>query len=147
MVQAVNITQATPKAVQIWGYTAPCTVRDIAASVNTIAAGLTGAGHEIHIMSGTHGYCGDMAGAVATREQKFAVEDRALANPKTKDGKPVALVVHDFNTGGLGPDPVTKALSKLNGDMRGIVGSRDASLVTFLLAYCCSAGKEPAPKR
>lgn len=140
MTTPVNITSATPKAVQIWGFPAPCTVRDVAAAINVIAAGLSGAGHEIHIMSGTHGYCSGQVGAVATREQKFAAEDRALANPKTKDGKPVALVVHDFNTGGLGPDPVTQAMSKLNGDMRGIVGSRDASLVTFLLAYCCSSG-------
>lgn len=141
MATLVNLTSATPKAVQIWGFHDPCNVHDVAAAVDTIAAGLTGAGHEIHIMSGTHGYCGDMAGAVATREQKFANEDRSLAHPKTKDGKAVTLVVHDFNTGGLGPDPVTKALSKLNGDMRNIVGNRDASLVTFLLAYCCSAGK------
>ena len=140
MATLVNITSATPKAVQIWGFHDPCSVRDVAAALNTIAAGLSGPGHEIHIMSGTHGYCSGQVGAVATREQKFAAEDRALANPKTKDGKAVTLVVHDFNTGGLGPDPVTKAMSNLNGDMRNIVGTRDASLVTFLLAYCCSAG-------
>jgi hypothetical protein len=141
MATLVNLTSSTPKAVQIWGFHDPCSVRDVAAAIDKIAAGLNGPGHEIHIMSGTHGYCGNGAGAVATREQKFAAEDRSLAHPKTKDGQAVTLVVHDFNTGGMDIDPVTKALAKLNTDMRGIVGSRDASLVTFLLAYCCSAGK------
>lgn len=136
----VNITAATPKAVQVWGFHDPCNVRDVAAAVNTMAAGLKGPGHEIHIMSGRHGYCSGPVGAVATREQRFAAEDRSLANPKTSDGQAVTLVVHDFNNVGLGPDPVTQALSKLNGDMRAIVGSRSAELVTFLLAYCCSAG-------
>jgi len=140
MATLVNLTSSTPKAVQIWGFYDPCTVRDVAAATNTIAAGMSGAGHEIHIMSGTHGYCSGKVGAVATREEKFANEDRALASPKTKDGQSVTLVVHDFNTGGLGPDPVTQAMAKLNGDMRNIVGNHDASLVTFLLAYCCSAG-------
>lgn len=141
MASLVNLTSKTPAAVQIWGFHDPCNVRDVAAAVDTIAAGLSGPGHEIHIMSGTHGYCGQGAGAVATREQKFADEDRALAHPKTRDGQSVALVVHDFNTGGMDVDPVTSALAKLNTDMRGIVGGRDASLVTFLLAYCCSAGQ------
>jgi hypothetical protein len=140
MATLVNLTSATPAAVQIWGFHDPCSVRDVAAAVEKIAAALTGAGHEIHIMSGTHGYCSGKVGAVATREEKFAAEDRGLAHPKTRDGQTVTLVVHDFNTGGLGPDPVTKAMSKLNGDMRNIVGNRSASLVTFLLAYCCSAG-------
>lgn len=140
MATLVNITSATPQAVQVWGFHDPCNVRDVAAAINTIAAGLKGAGHEIHIMSGTHGYCAGQVGAVATREQRFATEDRSLANPKTSDGQTVLLQVHDFNTGGLGPDPVTQAMSRLNGDMRTIVGSRPANLVTFLLAYCCSAG-------
>lgn len=140
MATLVNITSSTPKAVQIWGFHDPCSVKDVAAAVETIAKGLTGAGHEIHIMSGTHGYCSGQVGAVATRDQRFANEDRSLANPKTSDKQTVTLVVHDFNTGGLGPDPVTQAMSRLNGDMRTIVGNRDASLVTFLLAYCCSAG-------
>lgn len=140
MATLVDITSATPNAVKIWGFHDPCSVRDVAAALKTIAAGLSGKGHEIHIMSGTHGYCRGKVGAVATREEKFANEDRALADPKTRDGQGVTLVVHDFNNGGLGPDPVTQAMSKLNGDMRNIVGTRDASLVTFLLAYCCSAG-------
>jgi hypothetical protein len=141
MATLVNITSTTPQAVQVWGFHDPCTVRDVAAAVNTIAAGLKGAGHEIHIMSGTHGYCAGQVGAVATRDQRFAAEDRSLANPKTSDGQTVQLQVHDFNTSGLSnPDPVTQAMSRLNGDMRTIVGSRSASLVTFLLAYCCSAG-------
>lgn len=142
MATLVNITSSTPKAVQIWGFHDPCTVKDVAAATKTIAAGLTGAGHEIHIMSGTHGHCSGKVGAVATREEKFANEDRALADPKTKDGKTVTLVVHDFNTGNLAkdPDPATQMMARLNGTMRDIVGNRDASAVSFLLAYCCSAG-------
>lgn len=140
MATLVNITQGTPKAVQIWGFHDPCSVRDVAAALNTIAAGLSGDGHTIHIMSGTHGYCSGQVGAVATRDQRFAQEDRALASPKTKDNKPVALAVHDFNTGALAaPDYVTAAMSKLNTDMRTIVGSTPGT-ATFLLAYCCSAG-------
>lgn len=136
----VNITAATPNAVQIWGFHDPCSVRDVAKALETIAAQLRGEGHTIHIMSGTHGYCRGQVGAVATREEKFANEDRALAKPKTADGKTVQLDVHDFNTAGLsGPDPVTAAMSKLNTEMRASV-TGDGSKDTFLLAYCCSAG-------
>jgi len=137
----VNITAATPKAVQIWGFHDPCTVRDVAAALTTIGAGLSGDGHTIHVMSGTHGYCSGQIGAVATREQKFAAEDRALASPKTKDQKSVAVEVHDFNTGGLGdaPDRVTAAMSKLNTELRDIV-NKGGDKATFILAYCCSAG-------
>lgn len=144
MATLVNITKDTPNAVQIWGFHDPCSVTDVAAALNTIAAGLSGDGHTIHIMSGTHGYCAGQVGAVATRDQRFAAEDQALASPKTTDGKPVAVAVHDFvhdfNTAKLpAPDYVTAALAKLNGDMRAIV-QRDAGTATFLLAYCCSAG-------
>lgn len=140
MATLVNITQKTPEAVQIWGFHDPCSVKDVAAALNTIAAELSGDGHTIHIMSGTHGYCRGQVGAVATREQKFAQEDRGLASPKTKDNKAVALAVHDFNTGALpAPDYVTAAMAKLNADMRTIVGN-SAGTATFLLAYCCSAG-------
>ncbi|KUZ44047.1 hypothetical protein WS98_01570 [Burkholderia territorii] len=140
MATLVNITKDTPNAVQIWGFHGPCNVRDVAAALNIIASGLSGDGHTIHIMSGTHGYCGGQVGAVATREQRFAAEDRALASPKTKDNKPVALAVHDFNTAKLpAPDYVTAAMAKLNGDMRAIVQG-DPGTATFLLAYCCSAG-------
>lgn len=136
----VNITANTPNAVQIWGFHGSCSVRDVAKALNTIAAGLSGSNHTINIMSGTHGYCSGQVGAVATREQKFAAEDRALATPKSKDGKVVKLAVHDFNTSDLsGPDPVTAAMSRLNTKMRSIVESA-AGTHTFLLAYCCSAG-------
>ena len=136
----VNITANTPNAVQIWGFHDPCDVDDVAQAITTIAASLTGTGHTIHIMSGTHGYCNGQVGAVATREQKFAEEDRGHVHPTTKDGKPVNLVVHDFNTADLpGVDKVTSAMAKLNGDMRTLVGNTPGTS-TFLLAYCCSAG-------
>jgi hypothetical protein len=142
MPRLVNITSSTPKAVQIWGFHGPCSVRDVASALNTIGAGLNGSDITIHIMSGTHGYCSGKVGAVATREEKFANEDRNLASPKTKDGKAVKLQVHDFNNGALSaPDPVTAAMAKLNQDMRSIVGS-NAGTNIFLLAYCCSAGTE-----
>ncbi|MFQ4140200.1 hypothetical protein PGN35_028195 [Nodosilinea sp. PGN35] len=137
----VNITSGTPNAVQIWGFHDPITVRDVAKAVNTIAAELSGDGQEIHIMSGTHGYCTGQVGAVATREEKFADEDRGLVDPHTKDGKLVKLIVHDFNTETLisAPDPVTEAMSKLNTDMRNAALSNPGKVI-FLLAYCCSAG-------
>ncbi|WP_422359208.1 hypothetical protein [Reichenbachiella sp.] len=142
MPKLVNITKDTPKAVQIWGFHGPCSVKDVAAALNTIGAELSGSDHVIHIMSGTHGYCSGQVGAVATREEKFANEDRSLASPTTKDNKKVALEVHDFNTDKLSaPDYVTAAMSKLNKDMRSIVNSSDKT-ATFLLAYCCSAGTE-----
>ena len=140
MATLVNIMAKTPTAVQIWGFHDPCNVRDVAAALNTIASSLSGDGHTIHVMSGTHGYCSGQVGAVATREQKFAAEDRALASPKTKDQKPVAIAVHDFNNAKLpAPDPVSAALAKLNTDMHAIVGNTPGT-ATFLLAYCCSAG-------
>ena len=144
MAKLVNITAQTPNAVQIWGFHDPCTVRDIANALVTIGAGLTGANNTIHIMSGTHGYCSGQVGAVATREQKFAAEDRSLSAPKTKDGKPIKVDVHDFNNGALnqpGVDIVTAAMAKLNQDIRSIVSANPGNNV-FILAYCCSAGTE-----
>lgn len=138
----VNITSNTPRAVQIWGFHGPCNVNDVAQAITTIAASLMGPGHTIHIMSGTHGYCNGKVGAVATREQKFAAEDREHIHPTTKDNKPVTLAVHDFNTSNLpGVDKVTSAMAKLNGDMRTLVGNTPGTS-TFLLAYCCSAGTQ-----
>lgn len=140
MATLVNITLKTPNAVQIWGFHDPCTVQDVAKALNTIAAGLSGPDHTIHVMSGTHGYCHNQVGAVATREQRFAEEDRKLASPKTEDNKTVAVQVHDFNTDKLpAPDYVTAAMAKLNQDMRNIV-QKSTGTDTFLLAYCCSAG-------
>jgi hypothetical protein len=140
MATLVNITSKTPTAVQIWGFHDPCTVKDVAAALNKIASGLSGDNNTIHVMSGTHGYCSGKVGAVASREQKFAKEDRALATPKTKDNKTVAIDVQDFNTGKLpAPDYVTAAMAKLNTDMRNIVTTQPGKH-TFLLAYCCSAG-------
>ncbi len=139
MATLVNITRNTPKAVQIWGFHGPCTVRDVAAALQTISAGLTGADHTLHVMSGTHGWCSGKVGAVATREEKFAAEDRALVAPRTQDGKAVAVDVQDFNTAHLAaPDFTTAAMAKLNGDMRRLAAGPGTH--TFLLAYCCSAG-------
>lgn len=140
MPELVNITANTPKATQIWGFHGPCTVNDVANAVKTISSGLSGPNNTIHIMSGTHGYCSGKIGAVATREQKFAEEDRQLAEGKTSDGKPVQLDVRDFNTGNLSaPDVVTGAMTNLNSEIRSIVGNNTGNNV-FILAYCCSAG-------
>ncbi|MCP3712681.1 hypothetical protein M3I54_38205 [Paraburkholderia sp. CNPSo 3274] len=139
MTTLVNITSSTPDAVQIWGFHDICDVSDVAAALNEIAAGLSGDANTIHVMSGTHGYCGGQVGAVATREQKFAEEDRALAHPKTKDNKAVAVVVHDFNTGKLPtPDYVSAAMAKLNTDIRSIVktDTREACFPPRLLLQC-----------
>jgi hypothetical protein len=136
----VNITEKTPTAVQIWGFHGPCNVNDVAAALVKIGAGLSGDKNTIDVMSGTHGYCSGKIGAVATREEKFADEDRRLSAPKTKDKKTVAVVVHDFNTNKLpAPDYVTAAMAKLNTDIRKIV-TTGSGTHTFLLAYCCSAG-------
>ncbi len=144
MSKLVNITSQTPKAIQIWGFYGACTVNDVAAALTTIASTLNGDNHKIHIMSGTHGYCNGRIGAVATREQKFADQDRKLASPKTQDRKPVDVVVHDFNNGKLSdPDPVTAAMAKLNQDIRSFV-TDTSNAHTFLLAYCCSAGVDKA---
>ena len=140
MATLVNITENTPKAVQIWGFHDPCNVKDVAKALNTIAGKLSGSEHTIHVMSGTHGYCKGKVGAVATREEKFADQDRKLASPKTKDNQKVAVEVHDFNTGKLSaPDHVTAAMATLNTDIRKIV-THSTGTDTFLLAYCCSAG-------
>ncbi len=142
MAKLVNITQETPEAVQIWGFHDPCTVNDVAAALNTIAAGLSGDDHTIDVMSGTHGYCRGQVGAVASREQKFAEEDRRLVSPRTKDNKAVAVAVHDFNNSNLPEvDNVTAAMAKLNQDIRAIV-TKTPGTHTFVLAYCCSAGTE-----
>ncbi|SDG16347.1 hypothetical protein [Paraburkholderia phenazinium] len=145
MVTLVRISEHSG-APQIWGFHDRCTVRDVAAALNTIAAGLSGGGHTIHVMSGTHGHCEGQVGLVATREERFAEQDRNLAAPKTKDGRTVAIVVHDFNTGPLpeldhdpdnGPDPSgTIRLNRVAGE----IVATDPGTPTILLAYCCSAG-------
>jgi hypothetical protein len=141
MAKLVKIT-SNPTAVQFWGFHGPCTVKDVADGLKSIAQGLKGDGNTIHVMSGTHGYCSGQVGAVATREQKFADEDRKLVAPTTSDGKAVQVAVHDFNTATLpAPDYVTAAMAKLNTDIRSIVGGTPGTS-TFLLAYCCSGGTE-----
>ena len=143
MPELVNITSATPKAVQIWGFHGPCSVRDVAAALLTIGRSLSGQGNSINIMSGTHGFCSGAIGAVASREQKFAEEDLALAAPTTKDKHPITLNVIDFNT--LAPSAsrnrVAEAMALLNQQIRG-TAAKDPQLQTFLLAYCCSAGEK-----
>jgi hypothetical protein len=136
-----NITPQSPNTVGIWGFHGPITVQHVAAAVKQIADQLNGAGHKIHIMSGTHGYCAGKVGAVATRDERFAQEDRQLVSPRTADNHPVTLVVHDFNNQvPKGPDPITAVMAKLNQDIRALVPTDGAALNTFLLAYCCSAG-------
>lgn len=148
--ELVNITEKTPKAVQIWGFYYPCTANDVSAAVAKIAKGLTGTTNVIHIMSGTHGCCAGEVGAGRPKylEPKFLQEDKATAkifkDVKTKDGKPISIEVHDFNTkhSTSAPDDVTKAMSKLNQDIRSIVTGDGDKTHTFILAYCCSAGTE-----
>lgn len=142
MAKLVKITKDTPNAIPVWGFHGSCTVDDVAAALKVIGVSLVGSDNVINIMSGTHGYCSGQVGAVASREVKFAEEDRSLVQPKTKDNKPIVVDVHDFNNNHLeAPDYVTAAMSKLNSDMREIVSSTNAKHV-FLLAYCCSAGTE-----
>lgn len=144
MATLVNITPNKPNAVQIWGFHGECDVDDVAAALNKIGPGLSGTNNVINVMSGTHGFCDGMVGAVASREQKFAAEDRSLASPKTKDGKPVTVNVHDFNLVGVvkSKNASAEAMSLLNQDIRSIVGASSGVNNVFLLAYCCSAGTE-----
>ncbi|MEM5312612.1 hypothetical protein [Paraburkholderia sp. JHI869] len=140
MAELVRITSDTPGTIQIWGFHGKCNVNDVAAALHQIATGLEGDDNTIHVMSGTHGYCAGRVGAVATREQRFAEEDRSLVHPRTADNKIIVVAVHDFNTNKLpAPDYVSAAMSKLNKDMRTIVAETPGT-PTFLLAYCCSAG-------
>ncbi|MEX4004882.1 hypothetical protein AB4Y38_39185 [Paraburkholderia sp. EG285A] len=140
MAELAKITDDTLGAVQIWGFHGECNVRDVAAALEEIAAGLKGDGHTIHVMSGTHGCCVGRVGAVAMREQRFSEQDRALAHPMTADNKAIVVAVHDFNTNKLpAPDYVSAAMAKLNKDIRTIV-AETPGIPTFLLAYCCSAG-------
>jgi hypothetical protein len=140
-----NITEKTPKAVQIWGFYNPVNATEVAAAVKTIAAGLKGDKNVVHLMSGTHGAC-DKKGAVRPDflEPKFLKEDKAtaklLAGIKTKDGKAITIEVHDFNTKqeATAPDPVTASMAKLNKDLREL--TKGEGTHTFVLAYCCSAG-------
>lgn len=139
MPQLVKISPAG--AIPVWGFHGACNTRDIAGAIVEIAYGLSGDGHVINIMSGTHGYCNGRVGAVASRDERFLESDKRLAAPKTSNGRDVKLSVHDFHNANFsGPDPVTAAMAKLNGEIRRIVGSGDGKGQAFLLAYCCSAG-------
>lgn len=137
-----NIASHGLNKVGIWGFQGPINVRHVAAALKEIASQLKGAGHRIHIMSGTHGHCSGKVGLVATREERFADEDRQLLSPNTADGQPVTLVVHDFNNNvPSAPDPATAVMAKLNQEIRAMVPAGKEASNTFLLAYCCSAAK------
>ncbi len=130
-------------AAPVWGFHGPCKTSDIKSAINRIAKGLNGDDHVIDIMSGTHGYCNGRIGAVASRDERFLAADKRLLSPQTAGGKTVKLDVHDFHNANFsGPDPVTAAMAKLNGEIRRIVGSGDGKAHTFLLAYCCSGGTD-----
>lgn len=137
----VNISPLGPKQAGLWGFHGTTNKSQVAAAVKEIAGKLAGAGHTIHIMTGTHGYCSGKVGQVATRDERFLEEDRQLVSPTSSDGKSVALVVHDFNNGVPSePDPQTAVMAKLNQTIFGLVPEGKAGQNTFLLAYCCSAG-------
>jgi hypothetical protein len=141
MPKLVKISPDQENAVAIWGFHDPMSVSDVAAAIKSIGINMKGAGHTIHIMSGTHGRCKGKVGVVARREEKFADEDRKLANPVTSDGHPIKLIVHDFNTNlPDAPDADTSVMKKLNSDIRSLVPNDKPQLHTFILAYCCSAG-------
>ncbi|AYZ62521.1 hypothetical protein EGY31_04185 [Burkholderia multivorans] len=140
MPRLVNIS--APHAVQVWGFHGLIDDTHVAAALMAIAAKLRGEGHTIHIMSGTHGCCKGMVGAVGRPEPEFAKEDRDLPAPKTGDNKPIAVVVHEFNTAALpAQDPRGEATRRLNVKIREIDGAAPGA-GTYLLAYCCSAGEE-----
>lgn len=137
----VNISPLGQNRAGIWGFYDATNKTQVAVAVKEIAGKLAGAGHTIHIMTGTHGYCGGKVGQVATRDERFLKEDQQLVSPTSSDGKPVTLVVHDFNNNvPAEPDPHTAVMAKLNQAMRGLVPDGKAGQNTFLLAYCCSAG-------
>lgn len=141
MPSLVNISAQGPNQAGIWGFHDAISVQHVAAAVNQIGGQLRGPGHTIHIMSGTHGYCKGKIGQVASRDERFANEDRRLASPRTADNQPVTLIVHDFNNNvPKEPDPQTAVMAKLNSTMRALVPNGQAGRHTFLLAYCCSAG-------
>jgi len=137
----VNISAQGDNKAGIWGFHGTTEKKAVAAAVKEVAGKLKGAGHTIHIMSGTHGYCSGKVGQVATRDERFAEEDRRLVSASSSDGKAVTLVVHDFNNNvPKEPDPHTAVMAKLNGEMRKAVPEGQAGKHTFVLAYCCSAG-------
>jgi len=138
MATLVNITKNTPKAIQIWGFHDACTVNDVEKALETISKKMQESNNTIHIMSGTHGYCSGKVGAVATREEKFAEQDRKLVLKNEK----VKVKVHDFNNGNVDskPDIITNVMTLLNKTIKDIVKKNSNSTHTFLLAYCCSAG-------
>lgn len=138
-----NISPQGPERAGMWGFHGTTNKIQVAAAVKEIAGQLAGAGHTIHIMTGTHGYCSGKVGQVATRDERFLEEDRQLVSPTSSDGKSVALVVHDFNNEVPSePDPQTAVMAKLNQTIRGLVPDGEAGQNTFLLAYCCSAGTQ-----
>ncbi|MEJ0002881.1 MAG: hypothetical protein WDN30_03725 [Pararobbsia sp.] len=140
MATLVNITQKTPEAVQIWGFHDPCSVKDVAAALNTIAAELSGDGHTIHIMSGdawllpwASRRCRNPRAEIRAGGSRSGIpEDEGQQGSRARRAR--------LQHGALpAPDYVTAAMAKLNADMRTIVGN-SAGTATFLLAYCCSAG-------
>ena len=81
------------QAMAVWGFKNPVNADDVKAAVTTLAAGMTGDGYRIIVMTGSHGIC-NPPGLVGTQEINFAEEDLLnLKKVKTKDGKAVTIQI------------------------------------------------------
>src|SRR5438105_8334268 len=58
----------------VWGVKNPVNATEVKAAVKTLAGQMTGDGHHLIVMTGSHGTC-NPPGLVATQEIKFAEED------------------------------------------------------------------------
>ena len=136
------------QAMAVWGFKNPVNATEVKAAVSTLSATLTGDGHRIIVMTGSHGIC-NPPGLVGTQEIKFAEEDVTnLKNVKTKDGKAIAIQIWPVNPKVSKPTTLQEAgelTAFLNQSLRAIgeyVAEKKMEAKTLvLLAYCCSAGQ------
>jgi hypothetical protein len=141
-----QIQAPAPNVAGQWGYDAPCTASDVERDIPVLLKQLS-PGQTLHVLTGVHGFCGNDAGGVATRDVAFAIEDfQNFYNNNPQLHGNVHIAFHQA--------PSIKSLESIQTDQerRAAIGVANKDLNDmirmlqstapggFLLAYCCSAG-------
>jgi hypothetical protein len=129
-----------------WGYDAPCSASDVERDIPTLLAQLA-AGQTLHVLTGVHGFCLDLAGGLASKDVAFAIEDFQKFynnNPQLRGRVNIAFhqapaikSLESIQT----RDHLLAAIAVANKDLNEMIRTLQSTAPGgFLLAYCCSAG-------
>jgi hypothetical protein len=138
MNMSLAVIQAiAPNSPGIWGYQGVCSADDVRRDVPVLLSKLA-AGQTLHVLTGVHGYCGNLSGGLAGRDASFAIEDfKAMSGLQ-------GVALHQAPS--IKPEIADKkdAIAAANKDLNDMIRQlQSAHPGVFLLAYCCSAGAPP----